>query len=118
MTNGINGKRPNIVVLSGGFGGLESAFDPTSMCVMEQFDKATFAQVPLKLTGVAEKPIEVDSLALDEYKLGSSPVWRLGKKALSYYLPFRFAYGSPFHAGVPWKGMEVGLKAMSKVMAK
>ena len=26
-------------------------FDPISMCVMEQFDKATFAQVPLQLTG-------------------------------------------------------------------
>lgn len=96
----------------------EMAFEPTSMCVMEQFDKATFAQVPLRLTGVPEKPVEVEPAAMDAYKLGSSPVWRLGKKALSYYLPFRFALGNPFHAGVPWRGMEVGLKAMSKVMAK
>ena len=35
----------------------------SSMCVMEQFDKATFAQVPLRLTGVPEKPIEVDPAA-------------------------------------------------------
>jgi hypothetical protein len=35
-----------------------------------------------------------------------------------YFLPFRFALGNPFHAGVPWKGMEVGLKAMSGLMAK
>ncbi|MGF1472486.1 MAG: NAD(P)/FAD-dependent oxidoreductase [Rubrobacteraceae bacterium] len=96
----------------------EMAFEPTSMCVMEQFDKGTFAQVPLRLTGVPEKPVEVEPAAMDAYKLGSSPVWRLGKKALSYYLPFRFANGNPFHAGVPWKGMEVGLKAMSRVMAK
>ncbi|MDF2704220.1 MAG: dehydrogenase FAD-containing subunit, partial [Rubrobacteraceae bacterium] len=40
------------------------------------------------------------------------------KKALGYYLPFRFGLGNPFHAGVPWKGMEVGLKAMSSVLAK
>jgi sulfide:quinone oxidoreductase len=93
-------------------------FEPTSMCVMEQFDKATFAQVPLRLTGVPDKPVEVEPAAMDAYKLGSSPVWRLGKKALSYYLPFRFALGNPFHAGVPWKGMEVGLKAMSGIMAK
>ena len=96
----------------------ELAFQPTSMCVMEQFDKATFAQVPLRLTGVPEKPIEVDPEALGDYKVGSYLAWRLGKKALAYYLPFRFAMGNPFHAGVPWKGMEVGLKAMSGLMAK
>jgi sulfide:quinone oxidoreductase len=96
----------------------EMAFQPTSMCVMEQFDKATFAQVPLRLTGVPEKPIEVDPQALDAYKVGSYPAWRLGKKMLGYYLPFRFGLGNPFHAGVPWKGMEVGLKAMSGLMAK
>jgi len=95
----------------------ELAFEPTSMCVMEQFDKATFAQVPLRLTGVPEKPIEVDPAAIDAYKVGSYAAWRLGKKALGYYLPFRFALGNPFHAGVPWKGMEVGLKAMSSLMA-
>lgn len=96
----------------------EIAFEPTSMCVMEQFDKATFAQVPLTLTGVPEKPIEVDPAAMEAYKVGSNVAWRLGKKALGYYLPFRFALGNPFHAGMPWKGMEVGLKAMSSLMAK
>jgi len=96
----------------------EFAFEPTSMCVMEQFDKATFAQVPLRLTGVPEKPIEVDSAAPEAYKVGSYAAWRLGKKALGYYLPFRFALGNPFHAGIPWKGMEVGLKGMSRLMAK
>jgi hypothetical protein len=34
-------------------------FDPMSMCVMEQFDKATFAQVPLRLTGEPARPVEV-----------------------------------------------------------
>ena len=34
-------------------------FDPVSMCVMEMFDKATFAQVPLQLTGDAARPVEV-----------------------------------------------------------
>jgi NADH dehydrogenase FAD-containing subunit len=96
----------------------EIAFEPTSMCVMEQFDKATFAQVPLRLTGDPEKPLEVDPAGLDAYKVGSYAAWRLGKKALGYYLPFRFALGNPFHAGIPWKGMEVGLKGMSRLMAK
>jgi sulfide:quinone oxidoreductase len=55
---------------------------------------------------------------MDAYKVGSYLAWRLGKKALGYYLPFRFALGNPFHAGVPWKGMEAGLKVMSGLMAK
>lgn len=96
----------------------EFGFEPTSMCVMEQFDKATFAQVPLRLTGVPERPIEVNPADPGAYKVGSYAAWRLGKKALGYYLPFRFGLGNPFHAGLPWRGMEVGLKAMSRVLAK
>jgi NADH dehydrogenase FAD-containing subunit len=92
-------------------------FDPVSMCVMEQFDKATFAQVPLRLTGVPERPIEVRQDAADLYRVGSSATWRLGKKLLGVYLPWRFGSGNPFHAGLPWKGMELGLKVMSKLLA-
>lgn len=93
-------------------------FDPVSMCVMEQFDKATFAQVPLRLTGNPDKPIEVRPDAQNLYKVGSSPLWRIGKKLLGVYLPWRFGAGNAFHAGLPWKGMEVGLKVMSGLMAK
>ncbi len=93
-------------------------FEPTSMCVMEMLDSATFAQVPLRLTGRPEQPVEVRPDALDRYKVGVSPAWRIGKKLLGLYLPFRFANGNPFHAGLPWKGMEVGLKVMSALLAK
>lgn len=93
-------------------------FEPTSMCVMEMLDKATFAQVPLRLTGRPELPVEVRPEELSRYKVGTSPAWRLGKKLLGLYLPYRFKRGKPFHAGAPWKGMEVGLKVMSSVLAK
>ncbi|RMH78053.1 MAG: NAD(P)/FAD-dependent oxidoreductase [Calditrichaeota bacterium] len=92
-------------------------FEPTSMCVMEQFDKATFAQVPLRLTGDPQRPIEVRPDANGTYRVGSSPLWRLGKKLLGVYLPWRFKAGNPFHAGAPWKGMELGLKVMSGILA-
>ncbi len=95
----------------------ECSFEPTSMCVMEQFDKATFAQVPLRLTGVADKAVEVRPDLPGLYRVGSSATWRLGKKLLGVYLPWRFAAGEPFHAGLPWKGMEVGLKVMSRMLA-
>lgn len=96
----------------------EEAFEPVSMCVMEQFNTATFAKVPLRLTGRPELPVEVPPEAFDGYKLGSSPVWRVGKKMLGMYLPWRFRNGNPFHAGLPWTGMEAGLKVMSGLLAK
>lgn len=95
-----------------------AAFDPVSMCVMEQLDRATFAQVPLRLTGVPERPVEVRPGAEALYRVGSSKVWRLGKKMLGIYLPWRFGAGNPFHAGLPWRGMELGLKVMSRLLAR
>jgi sulfide:quinone oxidoreductase len=91
------------------------AFDPVTVSVMEQFDSATFAQVPLRLTGDAENPLEVrtDADASDLYRVGSSPIWRLGKMALGLYLPWRFKAGNPLHSGVPWKGMEAGMRLVS-----
>lgn len=96
----------------------EHPFVPVSMCVMEQLDKATFAQVPLHLTGLPERPVEVLPEDRKLYKVGSGAAWRLGKKMLGLYLPWRFGAGQPFHAGLPWKGMELSLKAMSGIMAK
>lgn len=93
-------------------------FEPVSMCVMEEFDTATFAQVPLRLTGDPVRPIEVQPGAESMYKVGTSPLWRLGKQLLGVYLPWRFRAGNAFHAGIPWRGMEAGLKVMSSVLAK
>jgi NADH dehydrogenase FAD-containing subunit len=92
-------------------------FEPTSMCVMEQFDKATFAKVPLRLTGDPAKPIEVRPDADGAYRVGSSVAWRAGKKMLGLSVPWRFSRGSPFHGGRFWSGMDVGLKAMSSVLS-
>jgi sulfide:quinone oxidoreductase len=95
----------------------EVDFVPMSMCVMEQFDKAVFAQVPLRYTGDAERPVAVDVADTDHYKVGVSPLWRVGKSALGFYLPWRFGSGKPFHAGFAWNVMDLGLKAMARVMA-
>jgi len=97
--------------------GQPKPFDPISMCVMEQFDRATFAQVPLRLTGNLERPVEVRPDADGLYRVGSSPLWRLGKKLLGLYLPWRFRTAKPFHAGAPWAAMELGLKLMSRLLA-
>jgi hypothetical protein len=100
-----------------GGGAFDTPFDPVSMCVMEMLDKATFAQVPLQLTGDASDPVAVRPDANGDYKVGVSPVWRLGKKMLAMYLPMRFRAGEPFHAGSAWQLMDVGLKGMSAMLA-
>ena len=92
-------------------------FDPVSMCVMEMFDKATFAQVPLELTGDAAHPVRVRPDANGAYKVGTSPAWRLGKKVLGFTVPARFSQGDPFHAGKAWQVMDMGLKGMAGVLA-
>ena len=90
-----------------------AAFDPVSMCIMEQFDKATFAQVPLRLTGDPALPVVVREDAMDLYRVGSGSIWRVGKKMLGVAIPERFAAGRPFHAGATWAVMEAGLKVMT-----
>jgi sulfide:quinone oxidoreductase len=95
----------------------EVEFDPVSMCVMEQFDKATFAQVPLRLTGDPAQPVEVRPDADGDYRVGSSKAWRAGKKMLGVSVPWRFRNGEPFHGGPFWRGMETGLRAMSNILA-
>ncbi len=89
-----------------------AAFDPVSMCIMEQFDKATFAQVPLRLTGDPSLPVAVRDDGDDLYRVGTGSVWRVGKKMLGAAIPERFAAGRPFHAGATWAVMEAGLKVM------
>jgi sulfide:quinone oxidoreductase len=93
------------------------AFDPVSMCIMEMFDTATFAKVPVELTGDPDRPVRVRPGADGAYRVGTSPVWRLGKKTLGFMVPARFAAGDPFHAGRVWDAMDVGIKAMSGVLA-
>ena len=90
-----------------------AAFDPVSMCIMEQFDKATFAQVPLRLTGNPDAPVTVREDALELYRVGSDPIWRIAKKMLGAAIPQRFTTGQPFHAGASWALMEAGVKVMA-----
>jgi sulfide:quinone oxidoreductase len=87
------------------------------MCIMEQFDKATFAQVPLVLTGDPARPVAVRADANGDYKVGTGSVWRLGKKMLATTVPMRFGAGEPFHAGMGWQMMDVGLRGMKSVLA-
>jgi sulfide:quinone oxidoreductase len=93
------------------------AFEPRSVYVIEALDRATFAQVPLKYTGDPLKPVTVATEDTDHYRIGVSPLWRLGKKVLGLYVPWRFGNGEPFHAGFAGETIELGLKVMGRLMA-
>lgn len=93
-------------------------YDPVSMCIMEQGDKATFAKIPLELTGDPALPVAVRKGLESDYRVGTGKVWQMGKKLLGAYLKWRFNAGQPFHAGAPWEAMDIGLKVMSSILAK
>lgn len=96
----------------------EAYFEPMSLCVMEEMNRATFASVPLTYTDDPLKPVVVDQSEDADYRVGVSPIWRLGKKVLGFYVPWRFGSGEPFHAGFAWDAMDLGLKVMSRLLAK
>lgn len=95
----------------------KAAFDPVSMCIMEQFDKATFAQVPLRLTGNPELPVAVREDASELYRVGSGAIWRVAKKMLGTAIPMRFTSAQPFHAGATWAVMDAGVSVMASVFS-
>jgi sulfide:quinone oxidoreductase len=94
-----------------------AGFDPVSLCIMEQLDKATFAQAPLRLTGDPDLPVAIREEDMDKYVVGTGQVWRVGKKLLGTVLPARFKAGRPFHAGLTWDAIDAGLKVMSGAFA-
>jgi len=94
-----------------------AVFEPTSLYVMEQLDTATFAQVPLRVDERPLRRIQIDATKRDQYLVGSSPLWRTGKQLLGRYLPRRFGAGDPLNSGIQSKGLELGVKAVSSVLA-
>lgn len=94
-----------------------ATIEPETLCVMDQLDRATFAQVPLLVTGRPEEPVMVRPGAGRAYRVGTSAAWRFGKKAIGAYLPWCFASGRPTHAGLPWRGMKLGLKVLAAALA-
>ena len=95
----------------------DQPFDSVSMCIMEMFDKATFAQVPVELTGDPEHPVRVRPTPTATTR--SAPRRYGGSARRCSASPCRCASaaGEPFHAGKAWQAMDVGIKAMSTMLA-
>ena len=92
-----------------------SRFEPMCVCVLEEMNKATFVQEPLKYARHPQLSTALpagDDACGDSYKVGVSPLWRPGKKVPGYYLPWHFGHGEPFHRGFDWDGIDLGLKVL------
>ena len=72
---------------------------------------------PLELTGDPARPVAVRPDADGDYKVGTSPRGGSARRCSASTVPMRFHAGEPFHAGLGWQMMEVGLKGMSAVLA-
>jgi sulfide:quinone oxidoreductase len=92
-------------------------FDAVSVNVIEMLDRAAFAELPLELTGDPAHPVRLRSNGESDYKVGVSPMWRMGKRMFASYLLMRFAAGEPFHAGPGWRLLDVGVDAMAGMLA-
>ena len=98
-------------------GEFKRPFDAVTMNVIDMLDRAAFAQLPLELTDDRDHPVRLRSGAEAQYKVGVSPAWRMGKRMFASYLLMRFSAGEPFHAGAGWRLMDVGVRAMSGMLA-
>ena len=90
------GSQARVLVLGGGFGGLETA---------------------LALHATAGTHARITLVSDQDHGVGSSRAWRMGKKVLGTSVPWRFAHGRPFHAGLFWRGMDAGLKVMAGALS-
>jgi NADH dehydrogenase FAD-containing subunit len=95
-----------------------AAFDPVSMFILEEFDKATFVQVPLRVTDNPDWPVTVRESEPEQYKVSTGPIWRIAKRTLGVAVSQRFSAGQPFHAGASWAMMEAGIKVLSGVFGE
>ncbi len=98
-------------------GDFKRPFDAVSVNVIDMLDRAAFAELPLELTGDPAHPVRLRSNGESDYKVGVSPLWRMGKRMFASYLLMRFAAGEPFHAGAGWRLLDVGVDAMAGMLA-
>lgn len=97
-------------------------FELINMRLMGAADASVFGRPPLAGpdNGIGPMPpgemgdtASMNAIRSAMYRIGSSPIWRLGRLALGTYLPWRFKSGNPFYNGLPWKGMEASLKSVA-----
>jgi NADH dehydrogenase FAD-containing subunit len=96
----------------------EHPFEPASIQIVDMLDKAAFAQLALETTDDPDHPVRLRSLGADDYNVGVSRAWRAAKRTFSSYLMTQFTAGEPFRTGPGWRVMDLGVRAMTGMLAE
>jgi sulfide:quinone oxidoreductase len=99
-------------------GEFKRPFDAVGVNFIDMLDRAAFAELPLELTSDPDHPVRLRSGAEAEYKVGVSPQWRMAKRMFASNLLMRYAACEPVQAGPGWRLMDVGMRAMTGMLAE
>lgn len=89
-------------------------FEPVSRLVLDGLDTAMFAETTLHATGSRRHARLANG---SQPRVSVSAMWGVGKRFMARYLPWRLDAGRPLHGGVPWRGMEIGMRALASVLS-
>jgi NADH dehydrogenase FAD-containing subunit len=91
-------------------------FDPVSLYLMDDLERATFARVPLDYSGRTADTLGLSRGGDGGYQVSVARLWRLGKKRLGDAVVRRFRAGDPFHAGAGWAAKRAGLEKLGSLL--
>jgi sulfide:quinone oxidoreductase len=92
-------------------------YRPRTLWLMDQLDTASFAQVPLRDDGEPVGELGVTSDALG-YRVGTSALWRLAKRFVGAYVPWRYRHGLPCHGSPSGSVVNAALRVMAGTLAR
>jgi hypothetical protein len=94
--------------------GPREGFDPVSLYLMDDLERATFARVPLDYSGRTAEAIGLRRGGGE--RVSVARLWRLGKKRLGDAVVRRFRAGDPFQAGAGWAAKRAGLERLGSLL--
>ena len=98
--------------------GFKRPFEPVTVQIVDMLDTAAFVRGAARADRRPGPSRAPPSDAGADYSCGVSPLWRASKRMSSSYLLMQFAAGEPFQTGPGWRLMDVGVRAMSGMLAE
>jgi hypothetical protein len=96
--------------------GAREGFDPVSLYLMDDLERATFARVPLDYSGRTAEAVGVHHGAAGGSQVSVARLWRLGKRRLGEAVVRRFRAGDPFQAGAGWQAKRAALERFGSLI--
>jgi NADH dehydrogenase FAD-containing subunit len=96
--------------------GAREGFDPVSLYLMDDLERATFARVPLDYSGRTAEAVGLRRGGAGGYQVSVARLWRLGKRRLAEAVVRRFRAGDPFQAGAGWQAKRAALERFGSLI--